>query len=207
MYEASTTPGETLTFPALFGWAAALAKSPRRFLRDMAKKGGYGTPILFLAFWTFASSFISVLVSFVRPSVGGGTMVVRFFGLIASPFLGVLAGFFFAAILFVIWHLMGSREDFQTSFRVWSFISPLWAAGSVLGLIPYLSILVLFAAIYLIIVASEEVHGLPRDRSLIVWGIICGFFLLLGLLGITLMQFAGNLPPNFRMPPPGSMVR
>jgi len=173
----------------------------------MAKKGGYGTPILYLAFWTFAASFVGLLVSFVRPSAGGGTAVVRLSGLIASPFIGVLAGFFFAAILFVIWHLMGSREDFQTAFRVWSFISPLWAAGAVLGLVPYLSVLVLFASIYVIIVASEEVHGLPRDRSLIVWGIICGFFLLMGLLGITLVQFARNLPPNFQMPSPGSMVR
>ena len=138
MYETSITPGENLTFATLFGWAAALARSPRRFLRDMAKKGGYGTPILYLAFWTFAASFVGLLVSFVRPSAGGGTAVVRLSGLI---------------------------------------------------------------------VASEEVHGLPRDRSLIVWGIICGFFLLMGLLGITLVQFARNLPPNFQMPSPGSMVR
>jgi hypothetical protein len=188
-----------LTFQALFNWAVLLAKSPRGFLRDMAKKGGYGTPILYLAFWSTVSSLIGFLFSFARPASVTGSMGFRLFGLIASPLLGVIVGLVLAAILFVIWHLMGSREDFQTSFRVWSFISPLWAAGSLLGFVPYLGFLVFLAFLYLVIVASEEVHGLPRTRSWIVWGIVGAFLFLFLLGGLTLQKMAQNMP-NFPAP-------
>ena len=114
--------------------------------------------------------------------------------LIGAPFLGVLVGFFIAAVLFVIWHLMGSKNDFQTAFRVWAFISPLGAVGSVLSLAPYLGVLIVIAGFYLIIVASEEVHGLPKARSWIVWGILAGFLFLVGLFGVAAAKLSRNLP-------------
>ena len=172
----------------------------------MSKDGGYATPILYLAFWTAVSSVITFLGSFIRPSVAMGGIGLRLTTLVASPFLGIFVGFLIAAVLFVIWHLMGSKNNFQTAFRVWAFISPLGAVGAVLSLVPYLGVLILVAGFYLIIVASEEVHGLPKARSWIVWGSLAGFFFLMGLFGMAAAKLSRNFPTN-QFSPMGPLKR
>ena len=202
MYQASDAIGESLTFPALFTWAATLAKSPRAFFKSMAKSGGYLTPVLTLAFWSFASSVVSFLVGFVRPSAAAGPVGLRLAGVIISPLIGLLVGFILSAVLFVVWHLMGSRENFQAAFRVWSFISPVWAVGALLGVVPYLSVLNLVAAFLLVILASEEVHGLPKARSWTTWSLIAAGVVLLGFVGFLFQQATRGAAPNYFPPRP-----
>ena len=206
MYEANEASGQSLTFSNLFQWAKELFTNPRRFLAAMPKEGGYLTPMLYLAFWSIISNTITFLGSFLRPSIAAGGIDLRLAALVGSPFLGVLFGFFIAAILFVIWHLMGSKNNFQTAFRVWAFISPLGAVGAVLSLVPYLGVLILVAGFYLIIVASEEVHGLPKARSWIVWGSLAGFFFLMGLFGMAAAKLSRNFPTN-QFSPMGPLKR
>ena len=206
MYENEETNviGAALNFGNLFGWAAALAKNPRAFLRGMAKSGGYTTPILFAAFWFFASTVLSFFVGLVRPATVTGPVALRLVGLILSPFVGLLFSFLMTAVIFVVWHLMGSRENFQTSFRVWAFLSPVWAVGSILGMVPYLPILVFVAFLYLLIVASEEVHGLPRDRSWLVWGILGALCVALMLVAVVIQQVSRQMPEIMKSLPPAA---
>ncbi len=65
-----------------------------------------------------------------------------------------------AAILFVIWQLLGSQQSYEVSFRCAAYalaISPITAA---LDFIPYLGVVVGLAWMaYILVCASVEVHG------------------------------------------------
>lgn len=201
MLETITTQprvGGSLALKDLIGWALALFKGPRAFFRGMEKKGGYWTPILYLAFWVLVSTLVSFLVTFIRPMVGQGPLPWRLVGILFSPVMGLVVSFFITAGLFVIWHLMGSKEDFQTAFRVWALTTPLWVVGSILGLVPFLPGLVILAFFYLLVVASQEVHGISRERSWLVWGILAGIFFLFSLMALVVGQAARQLPNDMR---------
>lgn len=178
-----TTNGGAVSVSGFVRAAKLLFTNPRGFFAGMPKSGGYAAPAAAVLFWSFISGLVGFLLSFAVPRMAAGTVAQRVGALIAGP-IGVLLGtFIFAAFLFVIWHLMGSKEDYQTAFRVAAFLSPLSVAGAVLGVVPFASLLVLIALCYGIVVASEEVHGLPRDRAWLVWGVIFAVILLAGLVG------------------------
>jgi hypothetical protein len=169
--------GGKLTFPALYQWAVALFKSPRAFFAAMERKGGYMTPCLYLLAWSFVSGVIGFLVGLTRAPLPGAGRAVQAASVVVGPPLVLGFGFAAAAVLFVIWHLMGSKEDYQTAFRCWAFMAPVGVIGAVLGLVPLLPLAVFFYTFYLVVVASQEVHGLSPRRSWAVWGTLGGVIL------------------------------
>lgn len=199
----STSIGGRLTLPAFIQWAVALFKSPRSFFQRMERSGGYGTPVLYLAGWSFLSAVISFLVAFVRPGQGIGRGL-QALGLVVGP-LGALAMAFglVAVYLFVIWHWMGSKENFETAFRIWAFMAPVGAVTALLGILPILQVVVSLAyMLYLIVIASQEVHGIDARRSWIVWGVLGGILLLFTVATVVASRFApmgrGGAASSFR---------
>jgi hypothetical protein len=166
--------GSPLNPSALLRDAVALFKSPRAFFRGLEKKGGYLRPVQTLAVWAVVSGVIGFLVGLLRPVPLGlvGGRAAQALGVVLGPLAALAVGFLIAGLLFVIWHLMGSKEDYQTSFRVWAFIAPVGAVGALLGIVPFLPLLTLAYLVYLLVVASQEVHGIPAARSWIVWGVL-----------------------------------
>jgi hypothetical protein len=179
---AGMTVGGALSARAFFGWAVRMFKDPRGFFRSMEKTGGYVTPCAYFLGWTAVSGVIGFLASFLRPlsleAVGGrGVQALSVF---VGPFLLLLSVFGFVAVyLHAIWHWMGSKENYQTAFRVWVFMAPLAALSTLLGVVPYLPLLVFPYLVYLLVVASQEVHGLGAERSWAVWGSLGAAVLLL----------------------------
>src|SRR6185436_9815038 len=108
----TSTIGGTLSFQALFQWAVALFRSPREFFRGLQKKGGYLGPVLYIAFWALASGLISGLISLFRPA-SEAARAMQAASLVFGPVIVVLFSFVSAGVLFVIWHLMGSKEDYE----------------------------------------------------------------------------------------------
>lgn len=182
---ADMSVGGALSVPAFFGWAVQLFKNPRGFFRGMEKTGGYLTPSLYLLGWGVISAAVGFLVALTRPVPLGfaGGRAAQGLNILFNP-LGALALAFGLVVvyLFVIWHWMGSKENYQTAFRVWAFLAPLGLVSAVLGLVPYLPLLILPYAVYLIVIASEEVHGIPAQRAWTVWGILGGTLLLFALV-------------------------
>lgn len=173
--------GGAFTFQDLFRWAAVLFQSPRDFFRGMERKGGFAVPCLYVLWWSFISSFVGFLVALLR-----GGRLVQAAGVILGPPVVVGLGFLMAGLLFVVWHLMGSKEDYETAFRCWAFMAPLGAVGSALGIIPFLPLLVFAYTFYLVVLATQEVHGIPSRRAWLVWGSLAGacFAILLVLLAV-----------------------
>lgn len=195
--------------------AVALFRSPAALFGSMEKGGGYAGPLLYVLVWQYAAAAITLVLSLVKAAPASGTTATQVLSFFLLPPATLLAGFLFAAVFFVIWHLMGSLENFQTSYRVWALMAPLSVVSAVFRLVPYLSLAVSLYALYLLVVSSVTVHGIRRAKAWTVWPLLMvGFVLVVvtvGVFGAMRGRWPGSRPgmgrtPNFEIPqlPPPS---
>ena len=170
--------GQGISFKNILNWALVLLKSPTKFFSQLPKAGGYGTPVVYALFWFFLATGVEIVISHFRQPVKVG-WAMELAWLFLGPLLLVGVGFIGAAIFFVIWHLMGSKENYQTAFRCWAFTTPVSLASAILSLVPFLNLLAFLYATYLLVMASIYTHGIPSRRSWTVWGIFCGVLLVM----------------------------
>ncbi len=161
--------------------AKTVITNPVGFYRGMAKSGGFAEPIIFLLVMAVASGLVMAVLSLLGlgPSAG---LAIGFAAIIIYPIMALIGSFILAAILFVVWKLMGSPENYETAYRCVAYAAAISPITAVLGLIPYLGILVSVVwGTYLMITASTEVHGRAQQTALIVFGILGGIALLWNL--------------------------
>jgi len=155
-----------------------VVRAPASFYRQMPLSGGYTDPLIFAAVMGIAAGIVRIVLGLLGFSFSKFFMLFLT-GLIISPILTALCTFVTAAILFVIWQLMGSRQSYEVSFRCAAYalaISPVVAA---LNFIPYLGIVAgLGWMAYILVCASVEVHGTEPKIAWIVFGAICGILAL-----------------------------
>ncbi len=183
--------GSRLSWGGLFSWAVRVFKAPGGLFSDLAKTGGYGTPALYALFWLFLSGVVELAVARFRPPSLRFSIGVETLWLFLGPLLLLAVGFLVSGLFFVIWHLMGSRENYQTAFRCWAVTTPVAVASAALGVVPFLNLLGFLYGIFLLVVASQRVHGISARRSWTVWGSLGG--LVLALLAVSLV-FRGRPP-------------
>jgi hypothetical protein len=160
----------------------AVIISPATFYRQMQTLGGYADPFIFAVVMGAASGIVrAVLGMGFSLHIGIGGFLVA---IIIGPILTGLFAFVGAAILFVIWQLMGSRQSYETAYRCLAYalaISPITAA---LNFIPYLGALISLGCMaYILVCASVEVHGIEVKAAWIVFGAIAAL-LALGSLSL-----------------------
>lgn len=172
--------------------AIDLFRSPKTLLRSMSKDGGYGKPIVYALIWQYVASVVALVISFVRPvpSPWGVTGKILMFAL--TPPLMLLVGFVIAAFFFVVWHLMGSSQNYQTAFRIWALFAPL----AVLSAVPYVSLGVIVFYVFLLVTASVEIHAIGPTRAWTVWGILLAVFALLVILAGVISVARGRFPSS-----------
>ena len=157
--------------------ALKILKNPILFYREMPKSGGYLEPVLFVIVMAVIVGLLMTLFSIFGLGMMGG-MVVGFSTILFTTFMSIISSFIGAAILFVIWKLMGSNESYETAYRCIAYASVIYPLVAILGPIPYISsvISVLFGT-YLMIIASVEVHHIKQKTAYIV-------FCILGIIGL-----------------------
>lgn len=152
--------------------AIRVIKDPASFYRSMPRDGGYAQPLIFIAVMAIFTGIIMAIASL----FGGGRLGGLGAGLasvIIVPIMMIIGYSIAAAILFVIWKLMGSTQRYQTAFRCQAFASSILPVTALLSLIPYLGTVASIAwGTWLVINASVEVHGIPRQKALLVFGIL-----------------------------------
>ncbi len=164
--------------------AIGVITAPRAFFRAMPRTGGYLDPIIFLLAMGLIAALLQLVLGFIGLGAGGvgGVAAAGFFVLIMLPVFLLVFGFVGAAIAFVIWRFLGSRESFETAFRC---VAYMWAIAPItvlLSAIPYLGSLVHVAwAFYLLIIASVEVHGIAEKTATIVFAVVGVIVAFLGL--------------------------
>jgi hypothetical protein len=163
--------------------AMSVLTSPSAFFREMPKTGGFVEPLIFMVIMGIISGLIQTIFSLISLNVAGG-MAMGVWSIIWVPIFIVIGGFIGAAILFVIWKLLGSKESYETAYRCGAYISVLMPIITVLGLIPYLGSAVGIALyVYFLVIASVEVHKIPSQKAWLVFGIIGAILIILNISG------------------------
>jgi hypothetical protein len=150
---------------AILSPARGVLTSPTAFFRTMPRSGGFANPLAFVVAMALASSLVAIPLWL----LGIGPYAV-FPGLLAafvlSPLLTAVFSFVGAAILFAVWRMM-------------SAISPLAVP---IGVMPYVGTFIMAGwSFFLIVVASEQVHGIERHKARIVFGLIVLVLMLMSI--------------------------
>jgi len=157
--------------------------SPQTFFREMAKRGGYVKPLIFMIVMGVVGGLIQSIFNIIGLRVATG-LAMGVASIILVPIVIAIFGFVGAAILYLIWKLMGSQEEYETAYRCAAYISALAPITCVLGIVPYIGGAVGVAlAMYLTIIASIEVHRIPSQKAWLVFGIIGAILILLTITG------------------------
>jgi hypothetical protein len=114
--------------------------------------------------------------------------------IIVVPIVVVIFSFIGAAIIFVIWKLMGSQKNYETSYRCWAYLMALAPIVAIIGIIPYVGGIINIAIyVYYIVIASTQVHNIPSQKAWLVFGVIGA---ILALIGISAEYKARNIAPT-----------
>ncbi len=173
---------------------------PAVFFRQMPKKGGWTQPALFCAVMAVASAAISLagvllhmgmsLAQAGGVSAAGIYLTILLRGIVAWPIFLIVGLAVATLIAHVLWMILGSREDLETTFRCVAYLSAVAPVSSAARLVPFIGIwlglLISLYGLYLFVHASVEVHGIARAKAMVVFVI---FALLTAFMALISMAF------------------
>ncbi|MDZ7784504.1 MAG: Yip1 family protein [Halioglobus sp.] len=154
---------------------------PTGFYRAMPREGGYSEPIIFALVMGAISGAVFAVLSIVGLTGAGVAGLAAIIWMPVAMFIGSFIG---GAIMFVIWKLMGSPRDFQAAYRCVAYSYGVMPVLAIVSIIPYVGTIVRVVwGLWLMLIASVEVHERARQTALIVLGIIGVVLLITGLSG------------------------
>ncbi len=159
----------------------AVMFQPAGFFAAMSRRGGYVQPLLFMVVMGVAAGVVRAVLGLVGLA-GGVSTAMSLAAIVITPILIAVFGFVVAAVLFVIWKIMGSEQDFETAYRCTAYGSAISPVTQVLAAIPYVGLILNLAWWTLIlVVASVQVHRIGRTNAVVVFGIIAVIFAVIGV--------------------------
>ena len=156
--------GNSFDLNAVIADATQVITKPDAFYRNMRTAGGFIEPMLFMVVMAAALGLFMTLLSFF--GLGVGALAVGIGAIIFMPiFIGIFS-FVGAAVMFVIWRLMGSERNYETAYRCVAYSTAVLPIVGVANLVPYLgSIVSVVWGMYLMAIASIEVHHRKRETA------------------------------------------
>ncbi len=152
--------------------ALKIIKNPILFYREMPKSGGYLEPVLFVTVMAGVVGLLMTLFSLFSLGIMGGT-AFGFGTILFTVLISIVSSFIGAAILFVIWKLMGSNQSYETAYRCIAYASVVYPVAALLSPIPYIgAVISVLISTYLMMVASIEVHNIKQNTAYLVFGIL-----------------------------------
>lgn len=161
--------------------AIQVITDPMGFYRYMQRGGGYVEPLLFMVIMGLISGLLQTLLGVFGLGVSGTLFVVGA-SIVLVPILVAIFGFVGAAVVFVIWKLLGSQQSFECAYRCVAYSGAISPVTTVLNVIPYIGPVIGIAWMtFLMVVASVEVHDVAPKMAWAVFGIL-SVLLILGSL-------------------------
>ncbi|MEJ2346411.1 MAG: YIP1 family protein [Gammaproteobacteria bacterium] len=177
-------PAGAGTVPAVSGIVKtflAVVTGPSEFFAQMPRTGGYAEPLVFMVAMGVAAGLVRALLGMFG-LIHGLSFLMAFAAIFIAPILIVIFGFVGAALLFVVWKLMGSERDFETAYRCTAYAGGISPVAQLLMVIPYLGIVLALAWWALILVlASTQVHQIRQATAATVFGAIAALLAVMGL--------------------------
>lgn len=182
-----------INFAAMPQTAVNVITKPAEFFREMPKTGGFLEPLVFAVIMGFIAGIIQAILSFIGlgPGVGYGGGMSGLSMIIFMPIATAIGSFIGGAILFIIWKLMGSQEDYETAYRCGAYLMALSPITAIIGTVPYAGGLInVFIYVFYLVTASVHVHNIPSQKAWLVFGIIA---IVLAVLGLSMERKARNM--------------
>jgi hypothetical protein len=174
--------------------AVRVVTAPAEFFKSMPKTGGFVEPLIFAAIMAIIAGIIQVLINILGLSYAHVGFAESLGRIIVVPIVVVIFSFIGAAIIFVIWKLMGSQKNYETSYRCWAYLMALAPIVAIISIIPYVGGIINIAIyVYFIVIASTQVHNISSQKAWLVFGIIGA---VLVLIGISLEYKARSMAPT-----------
>jgi hypothetical protein len=174
-----------INFAAMPQTAVQVVTAPADFFKAIPKTGGFLEPLVFAVIMGFIAGIIQAILSLFGVGYGagyGGGMMSGFGMIIFMPIAAAIGSFIGGAILFVIWKLMGSQEEYEAAYRCGAYLMALAPITAILSIIPYAGGIINMAIyVYYLVIASTQVHNIPSQKAWMVFGIIGIIFALLGI--------------------------
>ena len=162
-------------------WAAVLVNPPK-FFTDMERTGGYLEPLVFAVAAGLAAGIVRMVIGL----AGWGFYMTTGAALVAivlTPIFVGIGSFIGGGIFYLIWQAIGSKASFETAYRCAAYVTGIAPVVVLIRLIPYAGgVIALAWGCWLLVVASEKVHGIARNKALVVFGIIFAVLAVLGLV-------------------------
>jgi len=169
-----------LNIAAIPQTAIRIITNPAAFFREVPKAGGYIEPLVFALVLGCLAGIIKAVLTMAMYFSTIGVMALT--SIVLMPIFIAIGSFIGAAILFVIWKLMGSQESFEAAFRCAAYITAISPITAVLGVIPWIGgVLGLLVSLYYVVMASVEVHGISAKKAWIVFGVIIALLCLMSM--------------------------
>jgi hypothetical protein len=157
--------------------ARRVITTPLAFYKSMPIGGGYTEPAIFVLVMGVAVGLVNALGMLFSGHPGGAIAT-----LLIGPFMMVLGSFIGGLIMFVIWKLMGTEQNFETAYRCVAYAMGAQPVMAILGIVPYLGpILVTLWGVYLMYIASVEVQKVSANTARIVLGILALVMIVSGI--------------------------
>jgi hypothetical protein len=180
-----------INFAAMPQTAVRVVKAPAEFFKSMPKTGGFLEPLIFAAIMGFIAGIILFIINIL--GLGRGFMV-SVSVIVVLAIAAVVGSFIGAVVIFVIWKLMGSQKNYETSYRCAAYLMALAPIVVIISIIPYAGgIINMVIYVYYLVIASTQVHNIPSQKAWLVFGIIGG---ILALIGISAEYKARNMAPT-----------
>lgn len=161
---------DAFSFSTVIEDAKKIITDPVAYYRDMPTTGGFVEPVIFVLVMGAITGLIAALT-------GAGLSAT-----LKMPIAMVIGSFISAALLYVVWRLMGSDNNYEVAYRSASALMATAPIIMVLSFIPYLSgvVQVVWGSI-LIYIASVQVYKLDASTSKIVFGVLALLFLFINI--------------------------
>jgi len=156
----------------LIDLAIKLVVKPVDFFHAMPKTGGIIDPLIFVVITTLLGVVLGTVESSVSYGAGVHDLGVLAIWLIIAPLIAAILSFFVAAICFAIWTFTGSSESYETSYRCLAYMHVLVPITILLSVVPYLGLLGIAWWLYLMVIATREVHKISINPALLIFGVI-----------------------------------
>lgn len=174
----------------------AVIMKPADFFRNMPKEGGYVQPLIFMVAMALATAIVMAVIGMLGFG-SAGMMAMGFMGIVVIPIMAAIFGFVGAAVLFVIWKIMGSEENYETAYRCTAYSYAYAPVAALFNVVPYLGAII--GAVWpmaLFALASMNVHGRSKNASWAVFGVLGAILAIIAVggekTGRYMQESAGN---------------
>ncbi len=173
-----------INFAAIPQTAINVVTKPAEFFQGMPKTGGFLEPLVFAVVMGLIAGIIQAILGIIGLGPAGGYGAAGISSslgmIIIMPISAAIGSFIGGAILFVIWKLMGSQENYETAYRCGAYLMALAPITAIINAVPYAGVIVSMAIYtFYIVTASIHVHNIPSQKAWMVFGIIGIIFALL----------------------------